>query len=214
MWDDYEFGADRSKYAEFMDDFFKYAAGDWSITTTEDGGGGDASEAITDEVGGVLLITNDNGASDLDQLQLVGESVKPAAGKKIWFEARFKVGDVSSSSVLVGLAVTDTSLVASAPANGIYFRSDGDGILDFASNASSVESAETGLHTMADGIYIKVGFKVVGTGLIEYWVNNVKKGSVTTNIPTTEMRLSLAITNGTTAAETMSVDYARIVQER
>jgi len=214
MWDDFEFGFDKSKYAEYFNDFFTYAAGDWTITTTEDGGGGSASEAIADAGGGVLLITNDNGASDLDQLQLVGESILPAAGKKVWFESSFKLGDVSSSDAIVGLAVTDTSLVASAPANGIYFRCPGTSDIDFISIASSVESAEGGIISIADDTYVKVGFKVHGTSKIDYWINDVKRGSVTANIPTTEMRLSLAISNGTTAAETLSVDYVRMVQER
>lgn len=216
MWDDYEIGFDKSKYAEFFDDFFSYAAGDWTITTTEDGGGGSASEAITDAAGGVLLITNDNGASDLDQLQRVGEAFLPAAGKKLWFESRFKIGDVSSSTVIVGLAVTDTSLVASAPANGIYFQSAGASDLDFVSTAGSAAatSSAEGIIAITDGGWVKVGFKVNGVSSVDYWVNDVKRGTITSNIPTTEMRISLAITNGTTAAETLSVDYVRVVQER
>lgn len=213
MWDDYEFGADESKYSIWKDDYHKYAAGDWTITTTE-AGGGDASETITDAAHGVLLITNDAGAADLDQLQMVGECFLPAAGKTGWFECRFYIGDVSSSNVIVGLAVTDTSLVASAPANGMYFHCPATSDIDFISRASSTSSAADGIIAITDNGYVKVGFKVNGTSSVDYWVNDVKRGTITSNIPATEMRLSYAISNGAAAAETLGVDYVRIVLER
>lgn len=209
MWDDLEIGFDKSKYAEYYDDFFNYVAGDWTVTET-----GSGSRAIQDAVSGVLLVTNANGASDLNNLQKVGEAFLPAAGKKIWYESRFYIGDVSSSTVIMGLSVTDTSLGASAPANGIYFSNTADSALAFTSRASSVSSSESGLLTTADSIYVKVGFKVIGTGLVEYWVNDVKQGSITTNIPATELRVSFCVNNGTTAAETLGIDYIRAIQER
>ena len=61
---------------------------------------------------------------------------------------------------------------------------------------------------------LKAGFKVTGTGLVEYWVNDVYQGSVTTNVPVTELRVSFCVNNGTTAAEILAIDYIRAVQER
>ena len=209
MWDDYELGFSKSKYAEYYDDFFNYVAGDWTVTET-----GSGTRAITDAVSGVLLITNAAGASDLNNLQKVGEAFLPAAGKKIWFESRFYIADVSSSTVIMGLAITDTSLGASIPANGIWLSNTGDSALAFVSRASSASSTETGLITTADNTYVKVGFKVTGTGLVEYWVNDVYQGSVTTNVPVTELRVSFCVNNGTTAAEILAIDYIRAVQER
>lgn len=213
MWDDFQFGFDKSKYAEYYNDYFTFAPADFTITTTEDGGG-DATELITDAVGGVLLITNDAGGSDLDNLQMVGESVLPAAGKQIWFESRFFASDVSSSTVIIGLSITDASLVAGISNDAIFFSVTGDSTLAFTSRASSVSSTAASLKTVTDSGMTKVGFKISGTNKIEYWVDDVKKGSFVADIPVTELRLSYAITNGTTANEAMGIDYVRIVQER
>ncbi len=209
MWDDYEIGFDKSKFAEHYDDFFNYVAGDWTITET-----GSGSRATADAASGVLLVTNAAGGSDLNNLQKLGEAFLPAAGKKIWFEARYYLGAVASSSTFMGLSITDTALVASAPADGIYFSSAANSALAFVSRGSSVSSTASSLKTISNNAFTKVGFKVTGSGLVEYWVDDVKKGSFTANIPATELRISFAVNNGTTAAETMGVDYIRVVQER
>jgi len=210
MWDGYEFGNNAYKYAEYVNDFFTYAAGDWTITTTE-AGAGSATEAITDAVGGVLLLTNAAGDNDLDSLQLVGESILPAVGKNIWFEARLSISDATQSDALVGLVVTDTTPLAHA--DGIVFRKDdGNTEWDFASTDTSVTDEDSAAGVATTG-YIKLGFKVTGTDQIDYWINDVKIGSTNT-VPTTEMRLTIHMQNGEAVAKTMSVDYVRMVQER
>jgi hypothetical protein len=209
MWDGYVFGKPGA-FSTYFNDFHQYLAGDWTITTTE-AGAGSATEAITDETGGVLLLTNAAGDDDLDSLQLVGESFLPAAGKRIYFETRVKISDATDTDALVGLVVTDTSPLAHA--NGIVFRKDDDDTnWDFASTASSVSDEDSGIATATTG-YIKLGFKVTGTGLIEYYVNDVKKGETNT-VPTTEMRITMHIQNGTNVAKTMSIDYIFAAQER
>jgi len=211
MWDDYQFGADKAKYAEYFNDFHSFTAADFTITTTE-AGAGSATEAIQDAGLGVLLLTNAAGDDDLDSLQLVGESATAVAGKRMWFECRFRTNEATQTDVLVGLVVTDTTPLAHV--NGIVFRSDdGDANIDFATT-STTTSTENAIATLADDTFIKVGFKVSGTGLVEYFVNDVKQGELTSDIPTTEMRITFHIQNGETTAHNMGIDYVRLVQER
>lgn len=59
----------RHKYHEYFDDFNIYNAGDFTITTTEDGSGS-AAEALIDGDGGLLQITNAAGDNDHDFFSL------------------------------------------------------------------------------------------------------------------------------------------------
>ena len=59
---------DPTKYHLFHEDFDKYTAADWVITTTEAGSGA-ATEALAAGDGGLLVITNDDADNDADFLQ-------------------------------------------------------------------------------------------------------------------------------------------------
>lgn len=213
MWDDFQFGRP-GIMSVYYNDFHTYDANDWTVTETQAG----ATEATTDSHGGVLLITNTAADNDIVGLQLgesSGESLAVAAGRNIWFECRFQINDATQSDFVIGLHVTDTSPVASAPADGIYFRKDdGDTSLDCVCRASSTSSEEAAVATVADTTNITVGFKVTGTGLCEFWVNNVLEATLTTQIPTTEIRPSFCIQNGEAVAKTMSVDYIIVAATR
>jgi len=208
MWEGYEFGRPTSMYRSF-EDFDRYAAGDWTITETN----ASATEALTNEINGVLLITNTAADDDRVTMQKVGESYLPAANKTIFFEARFKISEATQSDFLIGLVITDTTPLANS--NGIYFRKDdGDTNLDFETNASSVASTDAGIHTVVADTYIKVGFKVTGTGLVEYYVNESKKGQFLVNIPITEITPTIHLQNGDGNARTASIDYIFVAQTR
>ncbi len=197
------------------DDFHKYAAGDWTITTVE-AGAGDATELITDEKGGVLLITNDVNESDSDVLQLIGESFQLVAGKSAFFYCRFKIGDVDDCEAVIGMQVTDTDPMTT-PGQRMVFRvteADADGTITFENEGASTEDVSTNddMVTMADATYIEVAFRAEGvTSVTPYiraggTVTNGTKLTTATAIPTTELRLTYQIENGSAAANTMSVD--------
>lgn len=207
MWDDCVFGGGEAHIvSRYKNHFHNYIAGDWTVTET-----GSGSRAITDEVGGVLLITNGASDDDVNSLQLVGESFLPGVGKRVWVEARIKISDATQSDFCFGLAVTDTT--PRATANGIKFqKDDGDTNIDFLVSTGSADSQATAIATLGTA-YIRYGFKVTGTGLIEYWIDGIKKGALTITTPTTEMRLTLNIQNGEAVAKTMSIDYIHAVQE-
>lgn len=198
----------------YFNDFNTFAVADWTITTTE-AGASSASEALTDEQFGALLITNDAADNDADFFQKVGESFKFVSGKQLWFEARFKVSDATQSDFVMGLQITDTTPLAVT--DGVYWRKDdGDANLDFVVIKDSSATTATAASTCADATYMTLGFYYNGNSAIEYWKDGVKLGSsVTTNMPDDELlTISFGIQNGEAVAKTMTVDYIFAAVER
>ena len=117
------------KYHSYFNDFDTYLASDWTITTTE-GGSGNASEALTDGDGGLLLITNDDADNDHDFFQLVKEGFKYETGKQLAFNIRFKTSDATQSDIVAGLQLTDTTPLDVT--DGIFFlKADGAATISF-----------------------------------------------------------------------------------
>lgn len=204
---------DPTKFHTYFNDFDTYVVGDWTITTTE-AGAGSASEALADEQGGVLLITNDAADNDADFFQKIGESFKMVAGKKAWFKARFKVSDATQSDFVMGLQITDTTPLAVS--DGIWFqKDDGDTQLDFHVANSSAQTDQANVHTMADATYVEVAWYYNGDDEIQVFVDDAVVATVaTTNLPATELTVSFGIQNGEAVAKTMSIDYIFVAKER
>lgn len=202
-------------FIEWFDDFHNYTAGDWTVTTTE-AGSGDATEAVQDAAGGVLLLTNDDADDDRDFLQWASETFKYVSGKSLTFKARFKVSDATESDFVMGLQITDTTPLAVT--DGIWFqKDDGDTNLDFHCSKDSTASDLTAIATVADDTYMEVEFHYDGSNArISVYVDGVAVGSVPlTNAPDDEeLTISFGIQNGAAAAKTMSVDYILVRQER
>lgn len=205
---------DPTGWHTYFNDFDTYTAADWTITTTE-AGAGNATEALTDADGGVLLITNDDADNDADFFNKVGESFTFASGKKLFFKAKLKVSDATQSDLVVGLQITDTTPLAVT--DGVYFRKDdGDTNVDFVVIKNSTATTASAITTMADDTYITLGFYYDGVSEVQYFADGVKLGtSVTTNLPDDEvLTVSFGIQNGAAAAKTMSVDYIFASKER
>lgn len=205
---------DPTKYHIYWNDFDTFAVGDWTITTTEAGTGA-ATEAIADEDGGVLLITNDDADNDADFFQKVGESFLFVAGKQLWFKARFKVSNATQSDVIMGLQITDTTPLAVT--DGVYFiKADDAATMDFVVVKNSTATTASAIATLANATYLTVAFHYDGVSAIKYFVDDVHLGtSVTTNlVDDEEMTISFGIQNGSAAARTMSVDYVLCAKER
>ena len=206
---------DPTKWVTYFNDFNEYVSGDWTITTTE-AGSGDATEAVSStSAGGLLLITNDDADNDLDFFNLKVENFKFASGKRTFFKSRFKVSDATQSDFVMGLQITDTTILAVS--DGVYFmKDDGDASLDFHVEKDSSDTTASAIATVSDDTFLIAGFFYDGKSAIEYYVDDVKLGtSVTTNLPDDEeLTVSFGIQNGAAAAKTMTVDYIFVSQER
>lgn len=204
-----------AKYHKYFNDFDAYAAADWSITTVETG---TATEAVTDADGGALLVTNGTADNDRDVFFLAGESFKFVSGKKMWFSARWTVGDATDSDAFIGLCIkTATDPVGTAPTDGVFFRKDdGDANLDFVVTKNSTATTSSALSTITAATMIETSFYYNGVDNIAVYVDDVLKDNVAvTNLPDDEiLAVFFAIQNGAAAAKTMTVDYIFCAKER
>lgn len=211
---------DPTKVVTFFDDFHDYDSSQWVVTTTE-AGTGTASEAVQDEVGGVLKLTNDDADDDNDFLQWDGvsssggtETFKITTSERAWFKARFKVSDATQSDFVIGLQIIDTSPLAVS--DGIFFqKDDGNTELDFHVEKDSTQTDATNIHSMSDDTYVVVGFYYDKSNFHVY-VDGEKKATVDdANLPNDEeLTISFGIQNGEGAAKSMSVDYIHAAQDR
>lgn len=207
----------RMNFIEFVNDFLAtsdYTAGDWTITALQ---GTNTIAVNTGAHGGTLDLVTGATENDGSGYNYKIEAFKPAIGKALEFEARFKINDVTQSDFIIGLQITDTTPFAVS--NGIYFQSDdGDALLDFHAVKATVDSATAGIATLVDATYIKVGFYYDGVGdTIQIFVDDVRVGAVNaaTYLPTAEeLCISLAFTTGEAVAQTLSLDYIRVIAER
>jgi hypothetical protein len=202
-------------YYGYFNDFMTYASGDWTITTTE-AGSGNASEALTSQAGGALLLTNDDADNDLDFLQLKGESFKLSSSKRAYFSARFKVSDATQSDFVMGLQITDTTPLATT--DGVFFiKDDGDTNLDFIVEKDSTSTDTTAIHTMEDDTFVVATWFIdTDASKVYYSINNAEPVAVVnTNLPDDEeLTVSFGIQNGAAAAKTMTIDYVTVMIER
>ena len=209
---------DPTKYFVFFNDFKDLldidATNVWVLTTTE-AGSGDATEVISDAANGELLITNDNADDDCDFYQSVKEVFKFVSGKKLWLKAKFKTSDATESDIIMGLQIRDTTPLAVT--DGVFFqKDDGDAYLDFHVEKDSEATSATAVATLSDATYVEVGFYYNGNDAIEYFVDNVKRGTVAVdNLPDDEeLTVSFGVQNGEAVAKTMTVDYILAIRER
>jgi len=206
---------DPVQHVVFFDDFFRYNAADWVITTTE-AGAGSATEALIDGHGGLLLITNDAADNDLDFFQNVKESFRFALGRKAWFKTRFKVSDATQSDVVIGLQITDTT--ALDVTDGVFFlKADGVATMDFIVEKDGTQSTITSAATLVSDTFITLAFYFDGLSTFQVYVNDVPAGKITTtaNMPNDEdVTVSFGIQNGEAVAKTMTVDFILAAMER
>ena len=201
-----------ARWYEQFEEWTAYTEADWTLTTTE-AGAGSAVEVVTDEDGGILLITNDAADNDADYYQSKGEQFTFTANKKLYCEFRFKISDATQSDFVMGLQVRDTTPLAVS--DGVFFtKDDGDTLLDFHSISGSVASSALGVATVTTA-YTKMAFYYDGATRIQAAVNDAIVAELTQiTPPTTELTLSWGIQNGEAVAKTMSVDYLYCAKER
>lgn len=200
-----------TKFHTYWEDFDYYTAANWTVTETQAG----ATQALADGDGGLLLLTNSAADDDLCALQKVGESYRFAAGKQLFFEARFKVSDATQSDIVMGLQITDTTPLDVS--DGVFFiKPDGAATVNFLVEKNNTATTASAVATMADDTFIRLGFWYDGVASVYYFVNGVLGGkSATTNLVDDEdLTVSFAIQNGEAAAKTMTVDYIFVAKER
>lgn len=209
--------AEGPELCSYFNDFIAsqdYAAGDWTINTTEAGSGAATEALAADEKYGALLITNDDANDDVNNLQMNEENWKLESGKQVWYETRVKVSDADDVDMFVGLAITDTSVRDASDRVG-FSLADGSAALSCVNAKDSTATTTSSIATLADDTYVVLGLHWDGKSKIEFYVNRGLVATHTTNVPDDEnLAVSINLQNGSAAAKSMSIDYIYVAQER
>ena len=206
-------GMDPSTVHQYFNDFDVYASGDWTATGTHT-----PTNGLVAGNGGILSMANLSTSADLDQLTLTVATFAFTPGLQAWFKARFQVSNATNSGLAIGLQELNTN--AFAATDGVWFqKAEASTTLNALVAASSVITTSAWGLTMANATYVDVGFYYDGgaSGVLQLYANGVAVGSVSAvNLPlsTTNLALTLAVENGTAAAETLLIDYVLAAVER
>lgn len=202
---------DENAVATQFEDFFKYAAADWTVTAV-----GAGTRALIAGVGGLLAVTNAAADNDAAWLQVPTEEFKYVAGKRLQFTMRFKLSRVDSD-FMAGLYITDTDPIGGV-SDGIYFRKlAAEAGLSLIVEKDAAESAAVVLTTIvADTWYIAEFYYDGADDKIKAFINRLPAGSVPlTNVPNDEeIALSFGHQNGSANAGVLTVDFIGVQQER
>lgn len=221
MWQDYYKEVRRfSQVYEYFNDFYTWVADEFTVTEV-----GTGLQKMANARNGVLSLITSGTENDGNNLQLggsaddetLGLSFIPAAGKNLWFECLVAADAWTQHEIFVGLHSQDTSAAESRGTDYIGFTTrDGNAYIDAECAASSVTSNNTNLISVTDGVtnFVKLGFKVTGLDKVEYYVNDVLKCTVVSNIPTVGLKLTISHTTGEAVLKTFNIDYVVAAQDR
>jgi len=215
---------DPTKVVVFFDDFAPFTGTEWVQTAVSIGSGTSAAAQSDTYIGGAVVITNagneddglflqrshDGGTNDLEIWRI-------QTTKKAWFKAKFQGNDLDQTDFMVGIHIADTTPIAGAPTDGMWFQSDDeDGNLDIHCVKNSVDTTAAAIATMTDATDVEVGFYWDGVDTIHYFVDDEEKGTLSAGtIPNDEyMAISFGCQNGEATANTMTVDYIFAAMER
>ena len=209
----------------FIDDFLSWDDASYRWLLTQASAGTIAMDPAAK--GGVLLMdsggtTNNQGVQMQAGGAIGAASFIPSAASKIYFEARVKIADIGTSgsdtgNMLVGLTAVSAAVLSSGAndtANHISFEHlDDDGAVDFHSEKAGSRDSSTGLHTLVDDDYVKLGFLVDGLTSITPFVNGVAKTAHTTQVPIVAMAPTIVCHSAGTTDPILHVDWVACYQE-
>lgn len=206
---------------KFVDDFTCTPAdanGDPAYATVTAVSSGTGTSTITqrDAQNGWLYFDAAANENDGVQMQVLGESFSLTTNDPLYFGVRFQATEATQSDIIIGLAVTGTTLISSV-VNGVYLsKADGGTTLNGVCDDNAAGNTALTTAFAKDTNYI-VEFYWDGTDRIKWYLDGSYIGAYTTaaNIPTDEeLRVSLAYLNGdgTMEHDGMYVDWVRCIQ--
>ena len=174
-------------------------------------GAGNSTAVLSDNT---LLITTAANDNDGVNLQATGEAFDLASGNYTYFGINFQVSEATQADVLVGLCITDTTLLGGMT-DGVYFEClDASTDINFVLEKDSTETTSaSAVGTLADTTNVTLEFLFDGTN-VDAWVNGTLQTRLaTTNLPDNEqLTPSIHFLTGAASAETMTVNWWRAIQ--
>lgn len=190
---------------QFMEDFDYYTAGDWTITVV-----GTSTPALVAGDGGLLGITTSATSSDSTFLQKNPDNFLMETGRPAWFKARFKVSTLATVAIM-GLQITDTTPADAT--DGIYFISTvtTGAVTVISRKNATTGSASASAGTLVADTYTELAWYWDGKDKIDFWQDDVQKGSLTgiaaSYLPDAALTISFGVQTTSANARTMTVDY-------
>jgi len=204
---------------KYEDDFVRsaLAAADapvgWTVTLVE-AGAGESTITKPDGIGGALLLTTDANEDDGINMQLAGEAFELTTDQRLtYFGMKFQCDEATQVDWLVGLCITDTTLLGGMT-DGVYFEKlDGGTGVSFTVEKNSTETQADSLATFAAATDTTVEFLWDGSAL-EAFINGVSVATpALTNLPDDEaLTPSIHLLAGSAAVRTMTIDWIRAIQ--
>lgn len=184
---------------------------EFTVTTVDGDTDGGESVGLSDNT--LVIVTND-AENDGENVQLTAEAFDLASNNLVYFGIKFQVNDATQTDVLVGLCITDTTLLAGMT-DGVYFEClDGSTDINFVLEKDSTETTSaSAVGTLADATDITLEFFFDGT-YVDAWVDGTLQTRLaTTNLPDNEqLTPSIHFLTGEAAAQTMTVSWMRAIQ--
>lgn len=165
----------------------------------------------TGSAGGTCTITTAGAENDGVNMQLKGEAFKLASGKPCYFGIKFSISEATQSDFIVGLCITDTTLLGGMT-DGVYFRKvDESTTCSFVLEKDSTETSTTAL-TMDTSVHT-LEFFFDGT-YVDFYVDGVKgtRPVITNLCDNEELTPSIHFLTGSGNARTMTVYWMRCIQ--
>jgi hypothetical protein len=232
-------GNDRSLAFEFFDDFLYPASATasdvtaWTVAT--DGASG--TDAFQDTRGGVVNLVTAAADNDYKAWSSVAENFLFSAGKELWLEARIKLAEATTNDSAWWFGLTDTLTTGGFQANaagplasydGAMLWKDEDALsLNFETSNAGTQLTSAAMVAVTSDTWIRAGFHFDGTATTSvitpyYEVTGVAGAPMIAGTPQNitlagleEMHAVFGVKAGPGgAAETLQVDYFRIVQLR
>lgn len=222
--------------AAYENDFFTYAAADWTVTAT---GGG--TTALTAGNGGRILQTTGASINDLQGNAKLPACLAFAAGQQFWFMWR---GQVDSLLAVMQVGV-QTGGTIQAPTDGVYFNKPSGSAVNLILRAASTSTtiAMTGLtvaaatdfflafyydgRTITPSLHAWAGPVSALVGPTQgnyfnsesaYFTSQVAAGGANpvnsiANLPTANLSPAFSVLASTAVIRTMNTDYLMAVAE-
>jgi hypothetical protein len=222
----------------YFNDFFDYAAADWTVTNTTSHG----TAALTAGAGGLMSLAGGASSVTNDIVAIIdnplsfnlpvnaSSSSKPPTAQA-WFRGTMYATTAANDQLQIGVTSANSALT---PADGIYFnKAAGSAAITFVVRAGSASLAATAystgtttVATLADATKTRLDWHYDGDGYVEVYVNDAmvcrvnvggSTGAVVATFPqAVAMGAGFGIKAAATAPTTgnLVVDYLLVAQDR
>jgi hypothetical protein len=204
----------------FEEDFYTFTAAQWTETDVQ----GVNTVTIADGDGGIITMTLAGADDDEVALQRIAAGVTAESylldpDKRFFIEVLATLSEVTLTEMLIGLAITDATLLP-APTDGLYFhKAEGAGLVTLDARKNDVEvSGDVGTIVDATAFRLQAYYDGEGSAGRLYGALDGVIGSFSepdASFPDDEeLTISFAVRAGEAAAKVLTLDRIVVIQER